>query len=150
MAWQVHDGAKIRAARKARGLSQARLADIVGYSEVHIQNIERNERKPSQRLIMDIADALGVHPSYFADSDESQQLDDPNFDPYPNRADMCKTDHFKNAPDSAKSALMALRFEGGDRPFAWWVAELDRLIAEADRPPEPLRGKVLQLRNKSR
>ena len=56
---------KLQAARKAAGLTQLQLATKSGVSIRAIQRYEIGERKPSQAyasIIIQIADALNVHP----------------------------------------------------------------------------------------
>ncbi len=45
--------------RKARGLSQAKLAAAIGHSRSYVSQIETGERDPSQRVMEAVAAALG-------------------------------------------------------------------------------------------
>jgi transcriptional regulator with XRE-family HTH domain len=53
----------MRAARDAKGLTQAELAELVGVDQTTISDLEcRRNRNPSWRTVKRIADALGVAP----------------------------------------------------------------------------------------
>ena len=56
-------GGAVRAARKARGLSQEALADAAGIDGSHMGKIERGERNVTILNVWRIASALGVRPS---------------------------------------------------------------------------------------
>lgn len=53
-------GEKIRKFRKAKGLSQEQLAEIVDVSVTHISHIETGNTKLSLSVFLDIANALEV------------------------------------------------------------------------------------------
>lgn len=53
-------GQRIRKIRKARGLSQEQLAEIVGISTTHMSHIETANTKLSLSVFVDIAEALEV------------------------------------------------------------------------------------------
>ena len=54
---------RVREARKKKGLSQARLAELVGVSQPTIMHIESGRNQSSTKII-DIARALGVSPEW--------------------------------------------------------------------------------------
>jgi len=54
---------RIRELRKARGWSLETLAGKVSISSPHLSQIERGEKNLNNRLIDELADHLGVHPS---------------------------------------------------------------------------------------
>jgi transcriptional regulator with XRE-family HTH domain len=56
-------GEAVRAARKARGMSQETLADAAGIDRSHMGKIERGERNVTLLNIARIANALGRKPS---------------------------------------------------------------------------------------
>lgn len=56
-------GANIRALRQAKGLSQERLATLVGLHRTYIGGIERGERNPSFLNLLKLARTLEVTPS---------------------------------------------------------------------------------------
>ncbi len=53
-------GKRIKAARKRAAMTQARLAEEIGISEVHISNMESGTGNPSLSTLVDIANALSV------------------------------------------------------------------------------------------
>lgn len=53
-------GARIKAARKERGLTQERLAEQVGLSTRHIANVEKGDTNPSFEVLSTLVKALGV------------------------------------------------------------------------------------------
>jgi DNA-binding XRE family transcriptional regulator len=55
-------GRLIRDSRKAKGISQGRLAASVGLSRTSITNIERGRQKLLLHTLVDIARVLGVEP----------------------------------------------------------------------------------------
>lgn len=55
-------GAALRARREAAGLSLAALAERSGTHFTAISKVERGQRAPSFRLVVDLASALGVTP----------------------------------------------------------------------------------------
>lgn len=59
------EGGEIRALRKARGLSLAKLAAKVDLSVGYLSQIERNQAAPSIKALMTIARALDVNVSWF-------------------------------------------------------------------------------------
>ena len=55
-------GKRIRRYRRAKGLSQDNLAELIGMSQVHIGHIETGAVKMSLSALINIANALGVSP----------------------------------------------------------------------------------------
>lgn len=55
-------GENIAFYRKRAGITQEKLSEIVGISNVHISHIETGDRAPSLDVLFAIADALGVEP----------------------------------------------------------------------------------------
>lgn len=53
-------GARIKAAREAKGLTQEKLAEIIGKSTTHISVIERGCKAPKLETFVQIANALDV------------------------------------------------------------------------------------------
>lgn len=53
-------GARIREIRKARGLSQDQLAEVIGIDQKHMSRIELGKSYPSLDRLMRIAEALQV------------------------------------------------------------------------------------------
>ncbi len=53
-------GARLKAARKERGLTQERLAELSGRSARHIAKIEKGDVNPSFEALFTLVKALGV------------------------------------------------------------------------------------------
>ena len=53
-------GRRIKAARKKAAMTQARLAEEIGMSEVHVSNMESGTGNPSLATLVDIANVLSV------------------------------------------------------------------------------------------
>lgn len=53
-------GETIRHAREAKGLTQRAAADVLGITDVHLCNIERNKARPSATLLNRIQNAWNV------------------------------------------------------------------------------------------
>lgn len=60
MRWEQVLGTNIRRLRKARGLSQEKLAADSGIDMRYLGGIERGQENPSMAVVADIAKALGV------------------------------------------------------------------------------------------
>lgn len=58
-------GFNIKKVRKQKGLSQERLAELVGKSRNYIGMIERGESNIPTGTLIDISTALNVHPKTF-------------------------------------------------------------------------------------
>ena len=56
-------GAELTRLRVARGWSQQKLADELGYTERYIGQLERGTKSPTLRTIADIAEAFSTKPS---------------------------------------------------------------------------------------
>jgi len=56
-------GAELTRLRVARGWSQQKLADELGYTERYIGQLERGTKSPTLRTITDIAAAFSTKPS---------------------------------------------------------------------------------------
>ena len=64
--------------RRARGLSQQRLADLAGCSKMHISGVERGDREFSLSLMRRIAEVFGVAPGdLLSEADNPHRLHDP-------------------------------------------------------------------------
>ena len=57
-----HLGLNIAYYRKARGLSQSQLAELVNISRTHMSRIEIADCAVSLDVVFDICDALGIKP----------------------------------------------------------------------------------------
>ncbi len=56
-------GRRIKTARKERGLTQAKLAEIVGVGNTHISHIETGKTIPSFELVVNVMNALDLTPN---------------------------------------------------------------------------------------
>jgi len=56
-------GAELTGLRVARGWSQQKLADELGYTERYIGQLEHGTKSPTLRTIADIAEAFSTKPS---------------------------------------------------------------------------------------
>lgn len=63
----VHVGAKLRSTRKLQGVSQQAIAAQVGVTFQQIQKYERGDNRISASMLVKLATALSVRPSYFID-----------------------------------------------------------------------------------
>ena len=68
-------GRRLRAARKAAGLSQVELGALLGMADKNasprVSRYERGEREPDGETLQELSKALGVPPAYFlASSDD--------------------------------------------------------------------------------
>lgn len=57
----THPGPAIRAMRKAQRLTLRQLADLSDTSYSYLSLVEREERKPTDRWLRDVTDALAAH-----------------------------------------------------------------------------------------
>ncbi len=69
-------GSRIRAARRAAGLSQVELAQAVGISASYLNLIEHNRRRIGGRILNAIAGVLNKKPSDLAEGGDSSLLSD--------------------------------------------------------------------------
>jgi predicted transcriptional regulator/transcriptional regulator with XRE-family HTH domain len=79
-------GARLRRLRKDRGLTQVKLAEILGISPSYLNMIEHNDRPLTVSLLLKLSDALGVDLRDFSAGDEvriksdlEEALSDPMF-----------------------------------------------------------------------
>lgn len=69
----VHVGQKIRQRRWLTGMTQQRLAELVGIKFQQIQKYETGANRVSASRLWDIADALGVDVSFFFEGIKTEQ-----------------------------------------------------------------------------
>ena len=55
-------GRNVRAARVERGMTQERLAEVSGFSQQYISDLERGRRNPTIVSLYELAQALAVTP----------------------------------------------------------------------------------------
>lgn len=65
---------ELAALRKKRGLSQAKLAEMVGVEQPTIQRWEKGKREPDLENLISLADALGVTPGSLLDGTAATEL----------------------------------------------------------------------------
>jgi len=65
-------GRKLSALRKEQGLSQQKLAELLGTTRNAVDYYERRATNPTLDLIQKCADTLGVSPEYFLDDDSGK------------------------------------------------------------------------------
>ena len=53
-------GGRIRQARKEKGYSQERLAELCGISDTYLGRLERGEKQPSLDTLVRLTECLGV------------------------------------------------------------------------------------------
>ena len=58
----IQIGLNILYYRKSRGLTQEQLAELLGYSKNHIQQVETACAVPSVALLLDLAEVLDIPP----------------------------------------------------------------------------------------
>ncbi len=61
---RVHIGRRLRDAREAKGLSQAKVGQIAGCSKTHVSQIEGAAGSYSFKIFLAMCDALEVDPSF--------------------------------------------------------------------------------------
>jgi transcriptional regulator with XRE-family HTH domain len=72
----IHVGARIRAQRVVRGLTQSDLARLVGISFQSVQKYEQGENRVSASRLYEFAQVLGVAPQHFFDGLEGRRSGD--------------------------------------------------------------------------
>ncbi|HJT08145.1 MAG TPA: helix-turn-helix transcriptional regulator [Stellaceae bacterium] len=72
----IHVGARIRAQRVVRGLTQSDLARLVGISFQSVQKYEQGENRVSASRLYEFAQVLGVAPQHFFDGLEGRKSSD--------------------------------------------------------------------------
>lgn len=69
-------GARIRQARKRTGISQEKLAPLVGTTRRHLIRLENGEHQASKALAARIGAALGHDPGEFRNGDDDEEEDE--------------------------------------------------------------------------
>jgi transcriptional regulator with XRE-family HTH domain len=72
----IHVGARIRAQRVVRGLTQSDLARLVGISFQSVQKYEQGENRVSASRLYEFAQVLGVAPQHFFDGLDNHRSGD--------------------------------------------------------------------------
>lgn len=63
----VEFGQRVRSERRAKGLTQERLAFATGLSVTYVASVERGERSIGLTALLAVADALDVAPGHLLD-----------------------------------------------------------------------------------
>jgi len=63
-------GRNVRKARLAKRLTQERLADLSGFSQQYLSDLERGKRNPTVVTLWELAQVLGVTPVDLITPDE--------------------------------------------------------------------------------
>lgn len=71
MQWEQVVAANLRRLRKARGLTQERLALDADVAVRHIRDIERADTSPTVGMLGKLAVVLGVHPAAFLEQENA-------------------------------------------------------------------------------
>lgn len=108
-------GARLRRLRKDRGLTQVKLAEILGISPSYLNMIEHNDRPLTVSLLLKLSEALGVDLRDFSAGDEvriksdlEEALSDPMFGG--TRPSAAELDEFvTSVPDICRSFLRLYR-----------------------------------------
>lgn len=71
-------GQEIKKLRKSKGISQKKLAEIIGISFVSMNKIEQGEQRPNNSTLQDICKVLNIPVSflYFMSIDEDDFVDE--------------------------------------------------------------------------
>lgn len=102
-------GSRLRQLRKERGISQARLAEILDLSASYVNQIEHDGRPLTAAVLERITAAFGIDPTFFADQDSTRllaEIQDVTLDPEisPTPADVTELAALvKNHPDLARA-----------------------------------------------
>ena len=108
-------GARLRRLRKDRGLTQVKLAEILGISPSYLNMIEHNDRPLTVSLLLKLSEALGVDLRDFSAGDEvrvksdlEEALSDPMFGG--TRPSAAELDEFvTSVPDMCRAFLRLYR-----------------------------------------
>jgi transcriptional regulator with XRE-family HTH domain len=71
-------GAELTRLRLAKGWSQQKLADALGYTERYIGQLERGVKSPTLRTVADLAEVFSTKPSVMLKAAERRQDDAEN------------------------------------------------------------------------
>lgn len=70
---KIFAGDRLRRLRAQAGLSQTALAGLLGISGSYLNQIERDQRPVTRRLLRQLSASLGVPETYFADSEDTRR-----------------------------------------------------------------------------
>ncbi len=72
-------GDRIAILRKAKGISQVELANVIGVSKQSISNWENNNIMPSVEMVITMADYFGCSSDYLLELNENKMLIETTF-----------------------------------------------------------------------
>lgn len=101
-------GQRIRKIRKAQGLSQENLAEMIGISTTHMSHIETGNTKLSLSVFVDIADALEVNTDDLL-SREAQESKRSSLTHIAGLLENCSAQEVRIIEDILKSTINAMR-----------------------------------------
>ncbi|HIW96425.1 MAG TPA: acetate metabolism transcriptional regulator RamB [Candidatus Corynebacterium gallistercoris] len=102
-------GSQLRQLRKERGISQARLAELLGLSASYVNQIEHDGRPLTISVLEKITDTFGVDPTFFSHQDSTRlvaEMQDVTLDSelLPNPVDVTElAEMVKNHPTLARA-----------------------------------------------
>ena len=124
-------GQRLRQLRELRGLTQAQLAEKVGFEQGQISNWEAGRRGMTATTAVVLARALESTTDQLLVTGvvASNGAADPlTSDPYPNRRRLRQLPEFQAAPRDVQEYVVSLRRVHGDRTFFEWIDEFRRLV----------------------
>lgn len=138
----VYFGEKIKAARKAVGMTQKQLAEKIGVANTTVSNWEKNANRPDPDQIELLCGLLNIAPSILFGEKESELIIPPGFEPMPKMATVPRV----GAIACGDPILAEQNIEDYDKVPADWRADFT-LICEGDSMlPRIQNGDVVAIR----
>lgn len=123
----VYFGEKIKAARKAVGMTQKQLAEKIGVANTTVSNWEKNANRPDPDQIELLCGLLNIAPSILFGEKESELIIPPGFEPMPKTATVPRV----GAIACGEPILAEQNIEDYDKVPADWHADFT-LVCEGD------------------
>ncbi|MCI5651042.1 MAG: helix-turn-helix domain-containing protein [Ruminococcus bromii] len=123
----VYFGEKIKAARKAVGMTQKQLAEKIGVANTTVSNWEKNANRPDPDQIELLCGLLNIAPSILFGEKESELIIPPGFEPMPKMATVPRV----GAIACGDPILAEQNIEDYDKVPADWHADFT-LVCEGD------------------
>lgn len=138
----VYFGEKIKAARKAVGMTQKQLAEKIGVANTTVSNWEKNANRPDPDQIELLCGLLNIAPSILFGEKESELTIPPGFEPLPKMARVPRV----GAIACGDPILAEQNIEDYDKVPADWHADFT-LVCEGDSMlPRIQNGDVVAIR----